>query len=795
MKHVICAAWAVWTLFAGAAVPSFTTAKPVWPTGRETRMNDFVGFRATFDAPAGAKAVLRVTGTSVYRIRFNGQYAGYGPARAAKGFFRVDEWPLASYVKAGKNVLAIEVSAYNCNNFYVPDQPAFLQAEVLVDGRVVAATGAGSAFEAFDLPRVQKVSRFSFQRAFAEYYRLTPGFDAWTTGGSASGAPLALAVQPARKLVERIAPLPELAVTRTLRPVEATAVRRMDKLAHYNANRCVDTINPPYFKGFPVAELDLNMWRELQHLEIADRKPLAADAAAAWPISASGVLFDNGFEDTGFPGLKVRCTKPGRLWVTFDEVLENGKVDPVRFGVSNAVAWDLTPGEYDLEAFEAYSFRYLHVYTVDGAMEISNLYLRDYKNPTARRAKFRSSDKDLDKIFVAARETFAQNAVDVFTDCPSRERAGWLCDSFFTARASHLFTGSTDMERLFVQNYLLPESFDDIPAGMLPMCYPSDHTDGVYIPNWAMWFVIELDEYLVRSGDRATVDALKPRMVALIDFLKKYKNADGLLEKLPSWVFVEWSHANKLVQDVNYPSNMTWAEVLDCMDRLYVMPELAAEAKRVRETVRRQSWNGTWFCDNAVRQKDGTLKLSGECTETCQYYAFMFKTATLETHPALWKTLLDDFGPKRFAADRKTLLSHKEIWPSNAFIGNYLRLELLSRHGLSARLLEETKGYFTYMADRTGTLWENDGASASCNHGFASHAAVFYVKNVLGVRNIDRAAKTVTAAPPAGLALESCEATLPLPDGEIVYGWKKVDGKPVVTFRAPAGWTLVPVTP
>ena len=35
------------------------------------------------------------------------------------------------------------------------------------------------------------------------------------------------------------------------------------------------------------------------------------------------------------------------------------------------------------------------------------------------------------------------------------------------------------------------------------------------------------------------------------------------------------------------------------------------------------------------------------------------------------------------------------------------------------------------MADLTGTLWENDGAYASCNHGFASH--VIYWMDKLGL--------------------------------------------------------------
>ena len=759
------------------ARPAFRVAHPVWPGGRETRMNDFVEFRATFEAKAAEKPVLRVTGSSVYRIRLNGAFAGYGPARAAKGFFRVDEWPLTP--REGRNDLTIEVSAYNCNNFYIPDQPAFLQAEILLGEKVVSATGCDASeggicrFAAIETPRVTKCSRYSFQRAFGEAYRLARGW---------KGAPLTLAVQPDVPLVARIAPLPDFPVTKFDAPVSATKVRWKEQIT-YRPIRSVDR-HDPSFKLYEANTLDVNVWKELQHVEVLQSTSCAARAPYQIP-DGSGFVFDVGFNETGFPGLTVTCTKPARLWMTFDEILQDGKVNPLRYGVANGVVWDLQPGRYRVEAFEPYTFRYLHVFALGGDVEIGDPYVRGYKNPDAKKARFVSSDPALDRIFAAARETFAQNAVDVFTDCPSRERAGWLCDSFFTARSALLFTGSTDLERLFLQNFLLPKSFPDLPDGMLPMCYPADHPSHNFIPNWAMWFVIELDEYLVRSGDRATVDALKPRLVKLVDYLKTFRNSDGLLERLPAWVFVEWSEANKLVQDVNYPSNMTWAEVLDCMDRLYGMPELAAEAKQVRETVRRQSWTGEWFCDNALRQKDGTLQLSGKCTETCQYYAFMFGTATPKSHPKLWRTLLEEFGPKRHATRK-----HPEIFFSNAFIGNYLRLELLSRAGLGRQLLDETKGYFSFMAERTGTLWENDTPHASCNHGFASHAAVFYVRNVLGITGIDPVAKTV-AVQATDVPLDACEVTLPTAGGSVTYGWTKNEGGRAETFRAPHGWRLV----
>jgi alpha-L-rhamnosidase len=127
-----------------------------------------------------------------------------------------------------------------------------------------------------------------------------------------------------------------------------------------------------------------------------------------------------------------------------------------------------------------------------------------------------------------------------------------------------------------------------------------------------------------------------------------------------------------------------------------------------------------------VRDQDGVLRLSGECTEVCQYYMFYFGVATPESYPALWQILTDEFGP-----DRVKDGLYPDIHPANSFIGNYLRQDLLFRVGRYDQILRETRGYFHYMAKKTGTLWENATDFASCNHGFASHVAVW----LLGIRN------------------------------------------------------------
>ena len=67
---------------------------------------------------------------------------------------------------------------------------------------------------------------------------------------------------------------------------------------------------------------------------------------------------------------------------------------------------------------------------------------------------------------------------------------------------------------------------------------------------------------------------------------------------------------------------------------------------------------------------------------------------------------------------------YKEVWPSNAFIGNLMRLIVLKREGCDDQVVREIRGYYLKMAEATGTLWESNGPGASLNHGFASYLAI-----------------------------------------------------------------------
>ena len=758
---------------------AFQSARPVWLTGLEKAKNLTVGFRAGFERPSGERVLLRATGSTLYRIFLNGEFLGHGPARGPHGWYRVDELDLTAKLKPGLNLVAFEVAGYNVNSYYLLDQPSFLQAEIVSGANILASTGgAGKPFEAALLgDRVQKVQRYSFQRPFSEVYHLAPGYDGWRKDAAVSVSHTELSVQGPKSPLPRRVPYSEFALRSPRRIVATGELKTGVEVDRPWKDRSLTGVGAQ-LGGFP--EKDLTTIPSLELQTIGNARLAVADEpyAPAKPIAVKAGRFqvvDFGVNLTGFLGAQIKCRQKTRLFFTFDEILSNGDVDWKRLGCVNIVAYELQPGLYDVETFEPYTLRYLKLLALEGDCEITGLRLREYVSPIPADVRFVASDERLNRLFAAGVETFRQNAVDVFMDCPSRERAGWLCDSFFTARVAKDLTGRTLIERNLFENYSLPEKFAHLPDGMLPMCYPSDHNDGVFIPNWAMWFVVELEEYLARSGDRETVKALEPRLMKLLDYFKPFRNEDGLLEGLKSWVFIEWSKANEFVQDVNYPSNMLYAEVLAAMGRIYGRPELLADAEKIRDVIRKQSFDGEFFVDNALR-RDGKLRVTQNHSEVCQYFAFFFHVATPKTHAELWQTLVKDFGPQR-----KQTKAFQEVYPANAFVGNVLRLELLSRAGLSQQLLDESLAYQLYMADRTGTLWENDGAYASCNHGFASHGGVRVLyRDVLGLAAVDTVNKRVQLRF-TDLKLERCEGAMPTPDGKVSLRWRK-DGRQLL-FR------------
>ena len=761
---------------------------PVWPGGYHREMNVTVGLRCLADVEAPATIGLNVTSRNNYRLWIDGRFVGCGPARAAHGHVRLDTYDLP--VDTGLHLVAIEVNAPNVPGYAHTDEHPLVQAELAVDSVVVAATGCDTLPQQWEalLPgeRLQKVMRTSRQRGFVDAWRLSPTSSDWRLRADTTVETVPVDVVEAPTLLPRVVPYPGYDCVYPVRTVSGGVLDHCDAPQLHPWETWMRADTGKTFAGFPASEWEVDILSELagSALRVV---PGAQDTS---PELAGNTwrMVDFGVNRTGFMQARLTCVEPAVVYIVGDELEEDGVCDCRRLEYLAGGRFELAPGNYELELAEVVTARYMAVLVLSGSVSIESLSLREYARTCE--TEFACSDDGLSQVFEAGMRSFAHNAVDIYLDCPSRERAGWLCDSFFSGRAEPWLTGGSLAETVFLDNYSRCPSFDYLPDGMLPKCYPADGPQmrggqATYLPTWALWLVLQVEEYARRDGDADLVDSFRQRIVDLFAFFEQFRNEDGLLEKLESWVFVDWSEANQHVRDVSYPVNLLYAAVLDAAGRLYGEDAWCERAAEVRRTVLAQSWDGSAFVDNACRDESGRLVATSVHTEACQYYAFYFGIATPTSHPELWNELLTECSAAPGVENPRFLRAG--LFPSL-----HMRLLLLARYAEHQQLATEIRDAFLPMAELTGTLWEHEHALNSCNHGYTSHVVHLLLRHILGL-TVDRRARTLRLSVPK-LDLAWCRARIPI-DGELVeVGWHREGEQVIPTIdRLPAGWKEVSV--
>lgn len=692
----------------------------IWGKSFEKEMNVTLAF--VWTCPKDMENVtLSVLGAQAFRVWKNAEFTGYGPARAAHGYARKDCYCF-SRLKRGER-FTVEVCAYNIRCLSTVGQKPYFAAEICENGKIIAESKDFACYLLSD--RKQRVLRYGFQRAFVESYVMKKSRTSLYLGDSSGYRKVQITDVEAPFILERNVPYPLLSETMLDVPVERGRITRKTeyKVWRDRAHTITDI-----FDGFPLEKLQEDVSDEVCALSF---EPIRNSKTNVFKKNTYGIYaFSRSI--SGFFRLKVSVEADCVFYLIFDEVdsrviTGEGKgidVDFKRNDCANIVKYQLKRGEYELTCFEPYSVRFTRLAVIKGRICLRSFGFISYENPSAYKKEYVCEDKDLERILKAAQNTLAQNAVDLLMDCPSRERAGWINDAFFSGRAEYVLTGSNVAQFNLLENYAIAPPLADLPEGMIPMCYPGDFPNNDFIPNFAMWFVLGLYDYWTRNSDRHLIEISKEKVYGALAYFKDFENEYELLENLKGWIFIEWSAANwkHFVRGVNFPSNMTYCKMIECAGKLYDDRDLLDKSRRIKARIRELSFNGEFFTDNAERDANGKLYRTQNTTETCQYFAFFFGIADKETYGKLYAELMDKFGSSRKESEYPT------VYPSNALIGFLLRLELLRLDKDYIRQLKEIKSYYLNMANTTGTLWEHKNVRASLNHGFASYVGALIVE-------------------------------------------------------------------
>ena len=703
----------------------FEKAQAIWADGRSEEMNCELSFRTVI--PKGEETKLFLAASSIYRLWVNGEFICAGPARAAHGWYRVDEICLSPFLTEDRNYVVTEVLGYNVNSYDTLDQPSFLTEEIWQGNEVISYTG-GESITIHDFKnRVQKVQRYSFQRAFIDAYQYEDENKCMYHMNESAQSLCKIEIQTDKRYIYRDVEMPGF---ETLEPVSV-----IKKGTAYYEKEKTEIIPEEYFfkikqdlKGYAREKTEIHVSEEAQKIQLQETEySVNAIAIRQLPLSDEYAIYELPYNATGFFDIRLEVREKSRIFVMFDEILSNGSVDFLRMNSCNCFVYWMNAGKYRLMNFAPYTMKYLQI-VVLGECIVEQIQFKEYKNSSVLKRIHLPQDTELALIYDAALESFRANALDLFMDCPSRERGGWLCDSYFISSVEYVLTGKNVIEKAFLENFILNKEFRHIPEGMIPMCYPADHNNGNFIPQWAMWYVLEIEKYVYGNQDFELAERSKNLIYSLLKYFESFENENGMLENLQGWNFIEWSRANDpdLVNGVNFPTNMLYMRMLKCVSALYKDLILERKADRLRKNIRKRSFNGMFYTDNEHRDKNQLVN-PGICTEVCQYYAFFTGVATVKEDSELWKIMKNKFGPIR-----STINDYPEIAGTNVFIGKYLRIELLYRQGLFEEVIKEIKEVFLGMAKETGTLWEHTLPTASCNHGFASYV-LYWLAGIFGI--------------------------------------------------------------
>jgi hypothetical protein len=154
--------------------------------------------------------------------------------------------------------------------------------------------------------------------------------------------------------------------------------------------------------------------------------------------------------------------------------------------------------------------------------------------PYRVRARFKSSDPALDRIWRVGLHTMRMCSHETFEDGPYYEQMQYAGDTMITSKLGMLTTGDYRLSRQALYQF----DWSRLSDGLTQARYPSRLVQ--IIPAWSIHWITNLKDYLLCSGDRTTVRDLLPGVRSVLDWYRRHTDAEGLPSKLPYWNVTDW---------------------------------------------------------------------------------------------------------------------------------------------------------------------------------------------------------------------------------------------------------------
>lgn len=509
-------------------------------------------------------------------------------------------------------------------------------------------------------------------------------------------------------------------------------------------------------------------------------------------------VYDLGQNFAGWPDVKVRGPKGAVLKLIPGELLNtDGTVSQRSSGGPQWFSYTLK-GEGIEEwhpRFSYYGFRYVQVEWTNaaaGTPEIVSLTGDAVHSSSPAVGEFASSNQMLNRIHKLIVMAMQNNTASIFTDCPHREKLGWLEETHLVAPGLIFNTNLQGVFAATEQNMVDAQK----PDGMVPTTAPqytvfAKQGYGVFddSPEWGSASVLAEWSAYRAYGDVSELQRSYPAMQRYVNFLER-KAKDGIVAYgLGDWYDIgpgEPGFSKQTTLGVTatlmlYEDAATMAKIAKLLDKPVDAERYTALAAKVGAAFNARFWNASTGQYDRGSQTANAMPLAlglvppGQQAEVLQHIV-----NDIHTH-----------------ADHVT--TGEVGYP-------YMLRALMTANRsdvvMSMMMRKDPPSYGSQLAAGATSLTEAWDANphSSQDHFMLGGAEEWFYRGLGGIDfDLSRSSRdqriTIRPAIVEGVDRVNCSYHSQL--GKIESEWKKADGKVTMNITIPAGATatvIVPVT-
>jgi len=269
--------------------------------------------------------------------------------------------------------------------------------------------------------------------------------------------------------------------------------------------------------------------------------------------SKQSMLIDQGYLTTAYPVLKFSKGKNASISLSYAEGLYVDEGDKKDWRAQNqkgnrneitgkrfvGLKDELISSGGDKQIFTSLmwrTYRYIKmdIETKDEPVVIDDLFGLYEGYPFQFNAGFKSDDGDLDKIIETGWRTARLCAHETYMDCPYYEQLQYVGDTRIQALVSLYNSGDDRLMRNAIdqiRNSLMPE-------GITMSRYPTAHSQ--QIPTFSLIWISMIHDYWMYHGDSNFIRKQLPIVRNVLQFFREHQQANGSLKNVPYWNFTDW---------------------------------------------------------------------------------------------------------------------------------------------------------------------------------------------------------------------------------------------------------------